>query len=630
MAYGLGYAGGYGDVSTSPIVTVEVAFTTDPGATPTWTDISDYLEKEMTIHRGRSQELEQFSAGRATILLSNEDRRFDPSYTSSPYSPNVVPMRRVRVRATWSGTTYDVFNGYADGWEQGYRHPSVATCVLAVTDAFKVLANIELPSSPYDTEVRADNPAAWWRLGEPTGSTRVLDQVGSNHLDVNGAPTFGSPGLVTRSPDTSMTTTSIYNDGAQRSTAVLSGYPLSVEAIIKTTDNSNLILGQADAVSLPAATGFGLLIDATGHARWSVATTTTPFAAVTSTMVVNDGQPHHIVATWDAAGVSHLYVDGVATGTPQTVTGVFGAGQTTLIGAGRIGSETTTGTLGSYDEVAFYTTELSAARAAAHSAARATAWSADLSGARINRILDAAGWPAADRQIDTGVAVLQGADLGGTALAALQKVEETEQGRLFVTAAGKVRFISRDALIQSPYTTSQATFGDSGSELEYADLTYRYDDQTIYNEARVSRSGGTVQVAKDPTSQTRYLRRVKVIDGLLHTSDATSIDLGNWILAHYKDPLLRATGMKLEPAAGNETTHYPQVLGRELQERVTVRRRPQNVGSAIDQETRVEGLSHQVRGVEWGTDWNLSPADTQVYGVWDSAVALWDTARWSF
>jgi hypothetical protein len=122
-----------------------------------------------------------------------------------------------------------------------------------------------------------------------------------------------------------------------------------------------------------------------------------------------------------------------------------------------------------------------------------------------------------------------------------------------------------------------------------------------------------------------------VIDGLIHTTDATSTDLANWELAHYKDPLLRATQVKLQPDAGNDTTHYPQVLGRELSDRVTVRRRPQSVGAAIDQETQIEQVTHAVTaGMHWNTAWNLSPAETAVYGVWDAPTALWDVAKWSF
>lgn len=595
-----------------PTITLQAAFTTNPGATPSWTDISEYL-REVTVNRGRQRELDRFAAGRSQFILANEDRRFDPTYAAGPYYPNVLPMRRVRLSATWASTTYVIFDGYADGWEQRYEPPQEAVCVLSATDAFKVLTQIELPASAYEVETRNDSPAAWWRLGEPSGSTSLLDSIGSVHLTVSGAPTLGGAGLTVRDPDTAMVVNNT-TDAARSTRGVATGVPLSIEVIVKTTIAfSGYIAGQGE-VGAYSGSGLSLSVLNTGFVRFAIQTMTGS-RSMDSTVAVNNGSPHHIVGTWDAAGLMRLYIDGTESGASGTVTGTLGGTQIVQIGGGIIATAPTfaMAMTGTVDEVAMYGSALSAARVLAHSQARATAWSGETSGARVGRILDAIGWSASERNIDTGVSTLQGADLGGDALSALQKIEETEQGRLFVTNDGKIRFLSRLSILSSPYTVSQATFGDSGAELEYGDLAYVYDDQLIYNEARVSRADGTVQVARDTTSQAQFLRRVRVVDGLLHQTDATSIDLANWIVTHYKDPLLRATNVLLEPSAGNETTHYPHALGRELMERVTVRRRPQNYGSAIDQETHVEGIIHEVRGMIWNTRWNLSPADTQVY-----------------
>lgn len=613
-----------------PTITLEVAFTTNPGATPSWTDISAYLEGAMAIHRGRSQESEAFRAGTLELTLQNEDRRFDPSYTSSPYYPNVVPMRRVRARAVYSAVTYDLFNGYVDGWDQLYEHPGVAHCRLTATDALKVLANVELAASAYAAEVLADSPAAWYRLGEPVGSARFLDSVGTLHLDITAsAPTLGVPGMVTNDPDTAVDFSGGTHQGATRGPGLpsVTGAPFTFEMIFRAPSPSGASLyGEVNDVG--GLKGWAVELDGSWHPKITVITATAS-GSVTTTSDITDGNPHHVAFTWTAGGTLTAYFDGVAQATAAVVAGTFPSPSYAVLSGAIIPVSGGTSAGGTYDEVAVYPTALSAARIAAHSSARAAPWNGDLSGARVGRILDAAGWPAADRLIDTGVAVLQSAELGGTALAALRKVEETERGRLFVTAAGLVRFISREMLIQAPYTTSQATFGDSGAELEYADLRYRYDDSTIANDIVVSRLNGTTQRATDATSVAAYLRRSKVINGLLHQSDVTSADLANWELAHYKDPLLRATEVRLEPDAGNDTTHYPQALGRELSDRVTVRRRPQSVGSAIDQDAWVESINHQATALGWKTDWNLSPADAAATaGIWDTG--LWDSAKWGF
>jgi hypothetical protein len=125
-----------------PTVTVEVAFATAPGAlTPTWTDITDYVMSFQT-HRGRSDELQPYSAGTLSMVLDNQDGRFDPTNTSGPYYPNVLPMRLIRVRAMWpavAGTTYPIFQGYMNGWPMSWTLNKLDRVTVTATDAFKVL-----------------------------------------------------------------------------------------------------------------------------------------------------------------------------------------------------------------------------------------------------------------------------------------------------------------------------------------------------------------------------------------------------------------------------------------------------------------------------------------------------------
>ena len=66
-------------------------------------DVSAYVQ-EIRISRGRTDNLQDFSAGTCTVVLNNNDRRFDPSNTASPYVDpatslsGVVPRRKVQVK----------------------------------------------------------------------------------------------------------------------------------------------------------------------------------------------------------------------------------------------------------------------------------------------------------------------------------------------------------------------------------------------------------------------------------------------------------------------------------------------------------------------------------------------------
>jgi len=65
-------------------------------------DVTQYVQ-EISITRGRTDSLQDFNASTCTIVLNNNDRRFDPTNLSSPYIDpltslsGVVPRRRVQI-----------------------------------------------------------------------------------------------------------------------------------------------------------------------------------------------------------------------------------------------------------------------------------------------------------------------------------------------------------------------------------------------------------------------------------------------------------------------------------------------------------------------------------------------------
>lgn len=480
-------------------------------------------------------------------------------------------------------------------------------------------------------------PFAWWRLGDPSGTTRVVEAVtGLYPLQAIGDPNFGAAGLIGGDPNGAVSFTSAPADTGVTYSGLQGVFPEGTFPF--TTEGTIEFLYRADAVgqNAPVVGLYALGVDgASSHGidpiigsgsvvfnLFNVAHSPPYFDVSTTGVTVTDQATHHIVLVWKAGETIRIYVDGVdRTGTTTTFTGTMA--DTTrkwMVAVNAIDYppfvNVRDGSVATFDELVLYTTALTAAEIAEHYDAIVNAWAGDSSGERVDKILDVMPWPEADRFLDDGVSVLGPATIGGTVLSALQKVEETEQGALFTSKDGTVRFLGRDTIVAGQ---SHAVFGDSDSELEYADLSYVYDDQLIFNDVQVSREGGITQVVGDPASQSRYLRRTKVFDGMLYSTDTEARGLAEWWIGHYRQPLLRATGLHLEPSAGNATTHFPHVLGRELMDRVTVRRRPQNLGGAIDQEALIEGISHDVTGGEWITRWNLSPAEAQTY--WLAGVA---------
>lgn len=121
--------------------------TSDPTGTP-------YVERE------DSQSGSFTTASAATASLEG--------LVTSTGGTLVKPMRPVRVRAIWNGTTYDLFRGYVDSWNIAWNGPNWSEVTVPCTDAFKIFGNIER------TAVAATGS------GETTGARlgRILNGIG--------------------------------------------------------------------------------------------------------------------------------------------------------------------------------------------------------------------------------------------------------------------------------------------------------------------------------------------------------------------------------------------------------------------------------------------------------------------
>ena len=101
-------------------ITVEIALDSEPFASSqSFTDISSYV-RYFDISRGRSNEFGSFNAGTLSFTVSNQDNRFNPANTSSPYydSANsrtkLQPLKQVRIKATYDSSTYTIFRGFLE------------------------------------------------------------------------------------------------------------------------------------------------------------------------------------------------------------------------------------------------------------------------------------------------------------------------------------------------------------------------------------------------------------------------------------------------------------------------------------------------------------------------------------
>lgn len=243
-----------------------------------------------------------------------------------------------------------------------------------------------------------------------------------------------------------------------------------------------------------------------------------------------------------------------------------------------------------------------------------TTRSAETTDLRIAAVLNAIGWPAGDRTLATGLIQTQAATLvNEDALGHLQAIVDDEKGFLFISKDGKVTFQHRYMRLL-PTATSAVVLGDGGgSEELYEDVDFSVDDSRIMNDVRVTRAGGIEQVVTDATSQANYYIRTQALSGLMQW-DGDAYGTAGYLLETYKQPRLRAPGLRLN-GDGNPTVMWPHVCGRELGDRVTLRRRPPGGGATIDQICHIEQMTIDWTAVggAWSVGWEVSPGDATQY-----------------
>ncbi len=88
----------------------------------------------------------------------------------------------------------------------------------------------------------------------------------------------------------------------------------------------------------------------------------------------------------------------------------------------------------------------------------------ELSGARINRLLDSINWPADQRSIDAGVETLQSTNLSANTLTEAYLTADSEGGELFADGSGNLVFWDRATVDAQTERPVQFTVSDRAKQ----------------------------------------------------------------------------------------------------------------------------------------------------------------------
>ena len=628
--------------SWMPDVQVDIAFTSTfatPAASRTWTDVSAYVELHdgIDITVGRQDERSTADANQISLTLDNTDGRFTAGRAASPYFPNVKIGRPIRVRVTPpGGSTVTRFVGFIDEWPVEWDGTDrYASATIRATSRMSRLGLTAKMRSMVEQEILADNPSAYYTLGDSSGSVSAVDSSGNAAtglrvvgdvpaLSFGSATGLGSDGLTAATFAGSLGGGGQYLGGDSLGAAASaqsmgcfvrrSGFPPIAETVLSwTLDGPPNSRGFRIEI-----TTLGMVNVRDGEAGGSV--------LLSGTNVV-DGSYHHVGvvrsgATWT------LYVDGVAVDT--TAGGAATAWSLApFVGGPSRGAVSATVLNGSVAHAAFWQgVALSGARMSAHASAGRTGYAGERTDQRIVRILGWAGVASSEITTETGQQTMTYQKTSGQSVVdAMRDAEATESGVLYDRADGNIGFQNRaHRYLSSPAATLNMAAQHVGS-----DYMPKLDRSTLVNDVTVSNPTSEQSArATDASSSNEYGGATATASIVADTYDALQ-QKANWLIASYSTPRTRVPSLTVDVLAHQGLTPSAQtLLGVTVGDLLAVTNAPTQADST-SQSYFVEGYTETIGPESYEISFNLSPTfphlntfvlDSATRGVLDSTYVL--------
>jgi hypothetical protein len=224
----------------------------------------------------------------------------------------------------------------------------------------------------------------------------------------------------------------------------------------------------------------------------------------------------------------------------------------------------------------------------------------DLSGTRVNQILNTINWPNTMRDVDAGLTTLQN-DPGTnrTSLSALQTVADSEYGAVYVDASGSFVFQDRTVTVSSIAATP-TVFTDNGAGIRYANATWVLNDYLIFNSASVTRSGGSPQLAINQPSIDKYFLHSYTLTDLLMQTDTVALDYARSYVASRAETTIRCDAIELDLYTDNYTAGTIAALDLDFFDPITVIT-TQPGGSTLNKTLQIFGVAFNITPNSWKT-----------------------------
>jgi len=223
-----------------------------------------------------------------------------------------------------------------------------------------------------------------------------------------------------------------------------------------------------------------------------------------------------------------------------------------------------------------------------------------LSGTRVNTLLDFAGFPDSMRTTDAGNSAMQ-VDPGQDRqiLTAIQTIEQSEFGAFFMQRSGKTLFLDRDEVAKRA-DSAPRTYTDLGTPgtFPYDSIDFAFDDQLILNDITVTRVGGTPQNVFDQPSIDKFFTKSGSRSNILVQTDAESLDQAQTLLVARKNADLRIDSITLNMNATIGELNTLVNLTSDIYNLIVAEKQMPG-GSSIVRELFIQGVQHDVTPATW-------------------------------
>jgi hypothetical protein len=576
-----------------PTPKVSIAFNDGPYvAAPTWTDITSYVYSA-NISRGRSDDYSPF-VGTAQVVLNNDSRLFDPFYTSGTYYGKLLPRRQIKIEGISNGVTYSVFRGFVDGFPASWDEAGLnATTTLSCFDAISLISAELLPDYVYDY-TSSLTPTYYWRCNDTQEANSIKDYVGGVNIlpivgRLNSTPSlaagstfgsidsinslsaiqpsiFGTTGDMTIAGWMSITSNTYYVNGWKYQGCLQSvGYfPFSVTTVFEVTFDSGYIK---------------VKVGPNGSATY----------ATCQTNYNNFGLPNplYVVATYTkSTGLCRIYING----NDQTSAQVAVSGTNLFpIYTMQLASQQT-------QELTIFNSVLSAAQITnLYNFNQASI--GETSAARMTRLLAYTSLDASLKSVTASpvASVSQIGPPGSNLVAEMQLVNNSEDGDLYVTRAGVVKFTDRNYVYTNTTSnTSQATFANGSIPFEPS-VQINYDAAAVRNDITVSFSGGGQTSTTNTASVTAYGTNAMNTQTQLSTQ-AQAVTLAAYEATVNGQLLTNVSPLSVGVTA--QTADWTTLMQLDLLDRYTLTVQPPS-GNSISQTELINRIEHRIVPGQW-------------------------------